>query len=525
MEAKPLVLSIDCGTQSMRAIIFDKQGEAVAGKAVKYDEPYFSLQKGWAEQWPDYWWKALCECLRRLADEAGSSVMKRLIALSISCMRDTYVCLDKDMRVIRSSILWLDQRIARDDVPIPPAHSMLFMLAGMKEVVRQQRRVTRTVWMQENQEDTYNRMAFYASLECWLNYKLSGRLVDSSANECGHIPYDYKNGAFRRKGSLMWQATPVDPALLPPFVKAGTEIGKVTRKAALETGLPEGLVLIAGATDKGCETLGCGVVDTDIAAISFGTTATVQLSMNRYMEPQRFLPAYPAAMPGYWNPEIQIYRGYWMVKWFSQNFGMAEQMESERTGERLETLLDKLLCQTPPGCDGLMLQPYWFPGLKMLESKGSIIGFSDYHTRAHLYRAILEGINYGLMDGLRTLQKRSRTTAKALCVSGGGSRSDYICQMTSDMFGLPAYRCHTNETSALGAAIMSFVSQGVHGGWQEAVDAMVHYKDCFTPEGGRHELYRKMFENVYRKLYPRIKPLYSTMFNMQQNMQQDMRRR
>ncbi|MFA7189384.1 MAG: FGGY-family carbohydrate kinase [Sphaerochaetaceae bacterium] len=510
-----LALSIDCGTQSIRAIVFDKEGSVVASNSVKYVQPYTSPSNGWAEQDPMYWWSCLCVCTKHLFNDMDRSISSRICSVSISTMRDTYISLDSDMKILRPSIIWLDQRIAAQCPSMPSVFDLIFRIVGMRDVIEEQRQVTKTCWIAEHQKEIYDRMSHFLSIGCWFNWKLTGMMVDSVGNQCGHIPFDYKKGVFRKNGSMMWQATPVDTALLPPLVQCGTEIGRITSQAYEQTGIPEGIPVLAGATDKGCETLGCGVIDPDLAAISFGTTATVQLAMDRYVEPQKFMPAYQAAFPGHWNPEIQIYRGYWMVKWFASNFGLEERLESERTGLPVEPLLDRLLKQSPPGADGLILQPYWCPGLKLLESKGTIMGFSDYHTRAHLYRAILEGINFGLLDGLHTMQSQSRTKASGICISGGGSRSDDVCQMTCDMFGLTAYRCHTPETSSLGAAIIGFVGSGEFASYEEAVGQMVHYSTVFQPDSGRNEMYSRMYSDVYRKLYPRMKPLYKTMFRSQ----------
>jgi sugar (pentulose or hexulose) kinase len=138
-----------------------------------------------------------------------------------------------------------------------------------------------------------------------------------------------------------------------------------------------------------------------------------------------------------------------MVNWFKQEFGQHEQQQAEEQGLQPEELFDELVHRVPPGSDGLVLQPYWSPGLKVPgpEARGAIIGFGDVHTRAHLYRAILEGLAFALREGAERTSRRSGVPITALRVAGGGSQSDAAMQITADLFGLAASRPHIYEAS------------------------------------------------------------------------------
>ncbi len=159
---------------------------------------------------------------------------------------------------------------------------------------------------------------------------------------------------------------------------------------------------------------------------------------------------------------------------------------------------------------GLMLQPYWTPGLRLPgpEAKGAIIGFGDVHTRAHLYRAILEGLAYALRDGKERIEHRSGTPVTSLRVSGGGSQSRNAMQLTADIFGLPTARPHLYETSGLGAAIDAAVGLGFFKGFPEAVGAMTRVGEVFEPDQKNHRLYDTLYHEVYQKMYRHLKPLY-----------------
>jgi sugar (pentulose or hexulose) kinase len=223
------------------------------------------------------------------------------------------------------------------------------------------------------------------------------------------------------------------------------------------------------------------------------------------------MPAYPAVVPGYYNPEVEIFRGYWLLSWFKREFATKEVAEAKSRGISAEELLNARLREVPPGSDGLVVQPYFTPGLDMPFAKGSIIGFSDVHTRIHLYRALIEGINFALMTGLRGMEKRGGMQAKRLYVAGGGSQSAEICQITASQFGLPVYRTQTHEVTAIGAAMTAFVAEGVFSSYAEGIEAMVHIQDEFIPDPKTHSVYEELYSEIFEKIFEKLSPLYAKM--------------
>ncbi|MCD6295253.1 MAG: FAD-dependent oxidoreductase [Deltaproteobacteria bacterium] len=240
------------------------------------------------------------------------------------------------------------------------------------------------------------------------------------------------------------------------------------------------------------------------------TTATVNTANEKYVQIRPFAPAYPSAVPDVYNTEVMVYRGFWLVNWFKEQFGLREMQMAKKRNTATEALFDELIENIPPGSMGLMLQPYWSPGMNTdADAKGAIIGFGDVHTRGHIYRSILEGLGYALKDGMLALQKKNKVKIKCLRVSGGGSQSNAAMQITADIFNLPAQRPHTYETSALGAAIDAAVGLKLHTDFPSAVREMTRITDVFEPIPGNRDLYRELFERVYLKMYGRLKPIYN----------------
>jgi sugar (pentulose or hexulose) kinase len=175
-----------------------------------------------------------------------------------------------------------------------------------------------------------------------------------------------------------------------------------------------------------------------------------------------------------------------------------------------EFLFDDLVNQVPPGSMGLVLQPYWSPGLKLPgpEAKGAVIGFGDVHTRAHVYRAIIEGLAYALREGAERIARRARTSITEIRVAGGGSQSEAAMQITADVFGLPAFRPHTYEASGLGAAIDGAVGLGLHSDYESAVRDMTRVGDVFEPNPRTRKVYDELYHRVYKRMYQKLRPLY-----------------
>ena len=508
MTAKT-ILAIDNGTQSVRAILFDLNGDIVA-KSQVHLTPYFSDQPGWAEHDADGYWHAVCEACQGLWTQGG--VDKASIqGVAVTTQRGTVVSLDKDGKPLRPAITWLDQRRAETIPPLGRWWRMGFRLAGVQNTIDYFCHQAETNWIKANQPDIWERTDKYLLLSGFLNYRLCGRFVDSTGSQVAYLPFDYKRQRWAKKNDWKWQALAVRPETLPELVPPGARIGAITAAAALASGIPQGTPLIAAAADKACEVIGAGCQEPHIGCLSYGTTATINTTTTRYVEVTRFIPPYPAAIPNTYSTEIQIFRGYWMVNWFKEQFGHMEKARALEEDIAPESLFDELVRSVPAGSMGLMLQPYWSPGIRVPgpEAKGAIIGFGDVHTRAHVYRAILEGLAYALREGKERIEERSGVPITELRVSGGGSQSDAAMQLTADIFGLPTSRPHVYETSGLGAAIDAAVGLGLYPDFATAIKAMTRVGKVFEPIVANQRMYDQLYHKVYRKMYARLQPLYA----------------
>jgi sugar (pentulose or hexulose) kinase len=510
MEAKkPLIMTFDFGTQSVRVGIFNELGEVLAMEKEKYTPAYFSSQPNYAEQDPNYYYKCLCDCTKRLVADKPELV-KQVAGITLTCFRDSAVLLDKDHNIIRPMILWLDQRTSECKKKLPWLHRFIFRLIGKSDTINFNRKRSISNWLIENEPENWAKVDKYLAVSTYFIYRLTGEMKDSSSNQAGHYPTDFKHRRWYKNPdkNLTGQIFSLKTSMLAEIVPEGSKIGEINETASKETGLPIGLTMYACGSDKSCETLGLGVVDDKTAAISYGTASSVETTKTKYTESEPFLPGYPSCIPGYFNMDIQIYRGYWMINWFLKEFGgkKIDDMISEVSAEEFNEKLNNV----PAGCDGLVLQPYWGPGLARPLAKGAIIGFSDSITSEHLYRSIIEGIAYALREGLEHFQKKNHQKIDAIRISGGGSQSDAICQITSDIMGKPVSRVQTYETSSLGAAIAGFLAVGTYKSAPEAIAKMVRVKDTFVPNKETEIKYYYLYANAYEKMYPRLHGIYKS---------------
>jgi sugar (pentulose or hexulose) kinase len=501
------ILAIDCGTQSLRAILFSQKGEMLARAQVEY-EPYFSKNPGWAEQDPELYWNSLVKACKTLK-QSNQKLFEYISGVGVTTQRASMVNVDENGFPLRPAIVWMDQRKSKALWGQKGIIGLGFSIIGLKKKIADNQSQGKCNWIRQNQPEIWEKTHKYLQISGFLNYRLTGNFADSVASQIGHIPFDYKKQIWAKNFTLTKKLFPIEKDKLPILVKPGEPLGEITAKAAQECGIKKGIPVIACGSDKGCETLGAGVVNSKMASLSFGTTATVQTVSEKYIEPIRYLPAYPALVSGHYNPELEIFRGFWMISWFKKEFAHKEVEQAKKMGVSAEEILNQCLERTLPGAMGLVVQPFWGPGLDHPDAKGAMIGFGDVHKKDHIYRSVIEGLGFALFDGMKKIQIKTGIKMEKASVSGGASQSDKICSIMADIFNLPMEKGQTHETSGLGAAILVAKGLGWFANLDEAVNSMVNVKKTFEPDKKNVQIYQRLYSRVYTKMYAALEPLYS----------------
>ncbi len=499
---------IDGGTQNIKAFIFDENGNEVHGESSPVT-PYLAVQPNFAEQDAEAYLQITQKVTRSLVRNSGISA-DTIAAIAITTHRSTVVPVDENGNPVRFAITWLDERKTEGlRLPGGPVMSLFFNIARMADKLKEYQRRSKFNWLKRHEPENYARTFKFLTISSHILHSLTGEFKDCSSMIVGLFPIDLKRLQWH-PWKIVYEIFGVERNRLPALVSPVEIAGTVSEEGARRFGVPQGLPVIIGAGDKQSELLGAGVTTSNIAEISYGTAAVIELLSSKYItHPRMDFFTWGAAIPGHWALEGFVGRGYWMVSWFKGEFGKREEEEALRLGVAPEVVLDKQLTDIPPGSMGLLVQPYWHPRENDPLSKGAMIGFSGEHTRKHVYRAIIEGIGYELRRLGELIAKHSGSAITELRVGGGGSQSDEIMQITADIFGLPAMRMHTSNLSALGAAIDATVALGIHKSFPEAVERMVRVKSTFQPVNENVRIYDRLFREVYVRMYPALSPLHN----------------
>ena len=509
-----LILAIDFGTQSVRALAYTKAGECRAKHQLLIDQ-YQHPEPGWTEHDVEGFWTLLTASCQGLWTQGVDPA--EIGAVVVTTQRATVINLDEMGRPLRPAIIWTDQRRAPPRARLPWLWRVLFGLLRIRPIVENLEAEAEANWLERYQPELLAQTAHFLLLSGYLNYRLTGEFKDSAGSQVGYVPFDFKKQDWCADSDWKWHSMAIKRYMLPALAAVGETLGAVTPEAAESTGLPEGLPVVAGAADKACEVLGVGALEAGVASVSCGTTATINTTRSKYVEVVPFMPAYPAALPEHFNTEIQVFRGFWMVSWFLEQFGEAERRQAAERGVPAETLLDELLAQTEPGAGGLVLQPFWNPVLGETgpEGRGSIIGFKDFHTRAHVYRALIEGLAFALRSGKERIERRTKTPISCIRLSGGGAQSDQVAQIVADVLNLPVERFDDCEASGRGAAMVGAAAMGWYPSIFTAAETMVGKAHRISPDPQAAERYEALYEGQYRPLYSKLKSLFERQLTAQ----------
>jgi xylulokinase len=488
------VLGIDVSTTATKAVLVDGSG-AVRGIGVA--EYGFSVPRPlWSEQDPALWWEGAVAAIRSVLAVAGVTA-EDIDAVGLTGQMHGAVLLDRAGEVLRPAILWNDQRTAAecDAIRAAVGPERLVRITGNDALTGFT--APKLAWVRDHEPDIWRRVAHVLLPKDYLRLRLTGAYAMDKADGAGTLLFDL---AARDWSPDMLAAIGIDPAWMPPTFEGPEITGEVTTAAAQATGLRAGTPVVAGGGDQSANAVGVGAVDPGTVALSLGTSGVVFAATDRPLyEPRGRVHAFCHAVPGRWHMMSVMLSAAGSLRWFRDALAPGEPF-----GE-----LAASAAEVPAGSEGLLFLPY-LSGERSPHpdplARGAFVGLTLVHDRRHMTRAVLEGVAFGLRDGLDLMTMAGMPAPDQIRASGGGTASPVWRQILADVLGAEIATVSTSEGAAYGAAILAAVGAG----WYPTVNAATAALVVATPAAapGPDAATYAAAHAVYRDLYPALAPIF-----------------
>jgi len=495
------VLGIDVGTGATRAVIVHADGRIVAS-ATEDHERFASPTIGWDEQRPEDWWRAATGAVRHalaLADLGGSEIG----CVGLSGQMHGAVMLDANDEVVRPALIWCDVRTG-------PQCLALTGRIGADRIVQftcnpalTNFTVTKLLWTQQHEPRNWSRVRAVMLPKDYVRLRLTGERATDMTDASGTLVLDV---ARRRWSDEMLQATGIDRAWLPSLHESTDVCGRISTAGAEASGLAAGTPVVAGAGDQAAGATGMGIVAPGAVSATIGTSGVVFAATDRpAVDPQGRLHTFCHAIPDRWHVMGVTQAAGLSLRWFRDRFATDVVHQRENPYDRLTAEA----ATVPAGSDGLLWAPYLMgertPHLDP-DARGALVGLTASHTRAHVVRAILEGVAFSLKDTL-TIFSEMDLPVSGIRLGGGGARSTLWRQIQADVYGQEVETVEAGEGAAYGAAIRAGVGGGLWPAVDAACGAVVRVAERVRPDAARRSTMEAGYA-AYRRMYPAIQSIF-----------------
>jgi xylulokinase len=488
------VLGIDVSTTATKAVLVDPSGVVVGIGSAEYG--YEVPQPLWSEQDPELWWSGAVAAIRSVLASTGVAGTD-IAAIGLTGQMHGAVLLDAADAVLRPAILWNDQRTAAECDAIRAAVGRERLIAITGNDALTGFTAPKLVWVRDHEPDVWRRVAHLLLPKDFVRLRLTGEHALDKADGAGTILFDL---AARDWSPVVLGALGIDPAWMPPTFEGPMPTGGVTTSAAAATGLRPGTPVVAGGGDQAANAVGTGVVSPGTVALSLGTSGVIFAATDRpIFEPAGRVHAFCHAVPDRWHLMSVMLSAAGSLRWFREalapDLSFADLVQA--AGE------------VPAGSDGLLFLPY-LTGERSPHpdplARGAFVGLTVRHDRRHLTRAVLEGVAFGLRDGLDLMIAAGMPAPGEIRVSGGGTSSALWRQILADVLDAEIATVNTTEGAAFGAALLGAVGAGWFSTVDTACAALVSATRVAVP-GADAGAYAERHA-AYRELYPALSPTF-----------------
>ena len=491
------VLGIDVSTTATKAVLIDEEG-AVRGIGVS-EYPFDVPRPLWSEQDPGLWWAGATAAIRSVLASTGVAGAD-IEAVGLTGQMHGAVLLDEAGGVLRPAILWNDQRTGPecDAIRRSVGPERLIAITGNDALTGFT--APKLVWVREHEPDAWRRVAHVLLPKDYVRLRLTGEYAIDKADGAGTLLFDL---AARDWSAEILSALGIDPAWMPRTWEGPEVTGSITTEAAAATGLRSGTPVVAGGGDQAANAVGVGAVVPGVVALSLGTSGVIFATTDAplYEEHGR-VHAFCHAVPGRWHMMSVMLSAAGSLRWFR---------DALAPGEEFGDLVASA-AEVPAGSDGLWFLPYLSGERSPYPdpfARGAFVGLTVAHDRRHLTRAVLEGVAFGLRDGLDLMVGAGMPAPGQIRASGGGTASGLWRQILADVLGAEIATVNTVEGAAYGAGLLAAVGAGWYPSVEAAAASLVTATPAASP--GPDAAAYATAHAVYRDLYPALAPIFPRM--------------
>ena len=495
------LLGIDIGTSACKAAVFNREGRVTAAASREYR--IYRVRPDWVEQDPEEWWHAACQAVKEIMMKSGIAAHD-IAGIGVDGQSWTAVAVDGRGQVMTNTPIWLDSRTADicRELNEKIGADRIFSLSGNS--LQPFYSTAKILWYERNMPDVYKRTDKILQSNSYIAYRLTGQISQDLSQAYGLHCFDMKKGVWDMG---MCRELGIREGLLPELFPCHQVIGTVSARGARESGLCEGIPVVAGGLDAACGTLGAGVIHSGETQEQGGQAGGMSICTDCYKADPRLILSYHV-VPGKWLLQGGTTGGGGVMNWLEREFADYEREEAKRYGRTTMDLMNDNAEPITPGSDGLIFLPYmagerspiWDPS-----AKGVYYGLDFGKTKGHFIHAAMEGVAFSLKHNLDVAEEAGAKVA-VLKAMGGSANSLLWTQIKSDVTGKPIVVPSSDTATTLGAVILAGVGIGMYRDFEEAVKLTVVNKRYHVPNEENRRVYDKNY-HTYLKVYENLKEL------------------
>lgn len=498
------LLGIDIGTSGTKTVLFDKGGNPISSSTEEY--PLYQPEIGWAEQDPLDWWKAVCTTINTVIKDSNINP-ESISGIGLSGQMHGLVMLDGDGNVLRKSIIWCDQRTAKECVEITEKVGEKRLIDITANPALTGFTASKILWVRNNEPEIYEKCRKILLPKDYIRYMLTGEFATEVSDASGMQLLDIKNRCWSKE---VLNALDIPIEYLGNVHESIVISGKVHKGAAELTGLKENTPVVGGAGDQAAGAIGNGIIRSGQISSTIGTSGVVFAHLDEpIIDEKGRVHTFCHAVPGAWHMMGVTQGAGLSLKWFRDNFCTNEIEVAKNMGIDPYVLMTKEAEKVPAGSRGVVYLPYLMgertPHLNP-KAKGVFFGLSAAHTKNDMLRAVIEGVSYSLLDCMEII-KGTGSNPTNVMVSGGGGKSELWRQILADMFNCKVSTNKSSEGPALGVALLAGVGTGVYKDINEACSIAISENSIQYQKEENSLVYKRYYE-IYKKIYNDLKETF-----------------